>query len=308
MLCHQPQNADPSTGNSLDLKVMAHKIHMGSQLPSVVGTATTPGVPYQIVGFMNSVNDFSTVVDPADPRRCEVCHSQTTGAAQAKAFLTEPSRAPAAPATTMSISPPAPTIPADSRRTTTSAPTAISRKVRRPSMPPSWARTWCPPIRRPLTRRTRIRCYRGINLAITSVTNTSAGQNAHRRLHGQGRQRQQYRAVEARRPPIHHGRSDHRLRLHQFRQRHHSTPGYVTESAPRRQLRLERHLHLHLHACDSDRRPPERTPSAARRACSGDGAGRAPPRAERSKAAPRIRWSTSQWTARRCSRAAPWWR
>jgi OmcA/MtrC family decaheme c-type cytochrome len=93
VLCHQPQNADPGTGNSLDLKVMAHKIHMGSQLPSVIGTSTTPGVPYQILGYMNSVNDFSTVVDPADPRRCEVCHSQTTGAAQAKAYITTPSRA-----------------------------------------------------------------------------------------------------------------------------------------------------------------------------------------------------------------------
>jgi OmcA/MtrC family decaheme c-type cytochrome len=69
---------------------MAHKIHMGSQLPSV---NATPPVPYQIYGYMNSVSDFSTVIDPADPRRCEVCHSQTTGAAQAKAFLTAPSRA-----------------------------------------------------------------------------------------------------------------------------------------------------------------------------------------------------------------------
>jgi OmcA/MtrC family decaheme c-type cytochrome len=93
VLCHQPQNADPTTGNSLDLKVMAHKIHMGSQLPSVVGTSTTPGVPYQISGFMNSISDFSTVIDPADPRRCAVCHSQDTKAAQAKAFLTKPSRA-----------------------------------------------------------------------------------------------------------------------------------------------------------------------------------------------------------------------
>ena len=93
VMCHQPQNADPETSRSLDLKVFIHKIHMGSQLPSVVGTATTPGVPYQIIGYMNSVNDFSKVVDPADPRRCEVCHSQTTGAAQAKAFMTEPSRA-----------------------------------------------------------------------------------------------------------------------------------------------------------------------------------------------------------------------
>jgi OmcA/MtrC family decaheme c-type cytochrome len=109
VLCHQPQNQDPTTGNTLDLKVLAHKIHMGSQLPSVVGTSTTPGVPYQIAGYMAAISDFSTVIDPADPRRCAVCHSQTasptpgTGVApgtaptavpaQAKAFLTEPSRA-----------------------------------------------------------------------------------------------------------------------------------------------------------------------------------------------------------------------
>lgn len=90
VLCHQPQNADPGTGNSLDLKVMIHKIHDGAALPSVVGTSSTPGVPYQIIGYMNSVNDFSTVVDPADVRRCEVCHSQTTGAVQAKAYQLEP--------------------------------------------------------------------------------------------------------------------------------------------------------------------------------------------------------------------------
>ncbi len=93
VLCHQPQNQDPVTGNTLDLKVMAHKIHMGSSLPSVVGTKDTPGVPYQIAGYMNRISDFSDVVDPADVRRCEVCHSQTTGAAQAKAFLIEPTRA-----------------------------------------------------------------------------------------------------------------------------------------------------------------------------------------------------------------------
>jgi OmcA/MtrC family decaheme c-type cytochrome len=93
VLCHQPQNQDPATGNSLDLKVMIHKIHDGSSLPSVVGTSLTPGVPYQIVGYRNSVNDFSKVTDPADVRRCEVCHSQTTGAAQAKAYLTTPTAA-----------------------------------------------------------------------------------------------------------------------------------------------------------------------------------------------------------------------
>ena len=88
VMCHQPQNVDPGTGNSLDLKVMAHKIHMGSSLPSVVA-----GGDYYIVGYMNSKNDFSAVVDPADVRRCEVCHDQTTGAAQATAFMKEPTRA-----------------------------------------------------------------------------------------------------------------------------------------------------------------------------------------------------------------------
>jgi|HubBroStandDraft_1064217.scaffolds.fasta_scaffold06862_5 OmcA/MtrC family decaheme c-type cytochrome len=97
VMCHQPQNADPTTGNTLDFKVFAHKLHMGSSLPSVLGytagTTTVPPAPYEIIGYMNSVNNFSTVVDPAMAQRCEVCHSQTTGAAQAKAFLTEPTMA-----------------------------------------------------------------------------------------------------------------------------------------------------------------------------------------------------------------------
>jgi len=93
VLCHQPQNVDPSTGNSLDAKVFFHALHMGSSLPTVVGTKTTPGVPYEIIGYMNSVNNFSNVIDPAMAQRCEVCHSQTTKAAQATAFLSTPSRA-----------------------------------------------------------------------------------------------------------------------------------------------------------------------------------------------------------------------
>ena len=74
ILCHQPQNTDPSTGNTLDFKVMAHKLHRGSNLPSVIG-----GTPYQIVGYMNSVNDFSTVEFPQNIARCTACHAGAQG-------------------------------------------------------------------------------------------------------------------------------------------------------------------------------------------------------------------------------------
>ena len=86
VLCHTPQNVDTTTGGSLDLKVMIHEMHMGSVLPSVVA-----GKPLIVNG-----KDFSKIVypaDPGDPRRCETCHSQTTGAAQAKVYLTNPTRA-----------------------------------------------------------------------------------------------------------------------------------------------------------------------------------------------------------------------
>ncbi len=88
VLCHTPQTVDPDTGNTVDLKVMVHKIHMGSSLPSVQA-----GTPYQIIGNANSVHDWSTVVYPADVRRCETCHSQTAKAAQATAYLLRPTRA-----------------------------------------------------------------------------------------------------------------------------------------------------------------------------------------------------------------------
>lgn len=86
VLCHQPQSTDPDTGNTVDLKVMVHKIHMGDQLPTVKA-----GGKYQIIGFGNSVNDFSTVAFPSPINKCEVCHEQTTGAANAKAYYTNPS-------------------------------------------------------------------------------------------------------------------------------------------------------------------------------------------------------------------------
>ena len=86
VLCHTQQNVDTTTGGSLDLKVMIHEMHMGGKLPSVVA-----GTPLIVNG-----KDFSAIAypaDPGDPRRCETCHSQNTGATQATAYLTNPTRA-----------------------------------------------------------------------------------------------------------------------------------------------------------------------------------------------------------------------
>ena len=90
-LCHQPQSTDPDTGNTVDFKVMIHKIHDGDNLPSVKA-----GTPYQIIGFGQGVNDFSTVAFPQDIRNCQNCHEGTDPSAkpaQAMVYLTNPSRA-----------------------------------------------------------------------------------------------------------------------------------------------------------------------------------------------------------------------
>jgi len=83
VLCHQPQTTDPDTGNTVDFKVMVHKIHMGENLPSVQA-----GTPYEIIGFQNAVVDFSDVAFPQDIRNCQTCH--TTTATQGANWYTFP--------------------------------------------------------------------------------------------------------------------------------------------------------------------------------------------------------------------------
>ncbi|MFN8007822.1 MAG: OmcA/MtrC family decaheme c-type cytochrome [Terriglobia bacterium] len=73
MTCHTPQTTDPDTGNTVDLKVMVHKIHAGPNLPSVQA-----GHPYQIIGFQQSVNDYSHTTFPRDLNYCEGCHTGET--------------------------------------------------------------------------------------------------------------------------------------------------------------------------------------------------------------------------------------
>ncbi len=70
VMCHNPGTTDPNSGNTLDMKVMIHKIHTGNTLPSIQ-TATTPnttptlGQGYWIVGHGDALSNFNTVLVPA---------------------------------------------------------------------------------------------------------------------------------------------------------------------------------------------------------------------------------------------------
>jgi OmcA/MtrC family decaheme c-type cytochrome len=112
VMCHNPSSIDPSSGNTLDFKVLVHAIHTGAGLPNVTGKSFTgvtvsPTSNYYIYGYGGAVSDFSTVVFPQDDasgnnsavsgpgtRFCTVCHvTSDTNTPQAGNFSSAPSAA-----------------------------------------------------------------------------------------------------------------------------------------------------------------------------------------------------------------------
>ncbi|MEP0774014.1 MAG: OmcA/MtrC family decaheme c-type cytochrome [Acidobacteriota bacterium] len=81
VLCHnQTQSVDPDTGNSVQMGEMTHKIHYGPFLSK----------GYTIIGFGQSVHDYSHVTYPQDVRNCTTCHKPT--AKEGHIWYTNPSR------------------------------------------------------------------------------------------------------------------------------------------------------------------------------------------------------------------------
>jgi len=70
--CHNPGSTDANSGNTVDFKVMIHKIHSGENNPEVEA-----GGEYAIWGFRNTKHDYSDVLYPQDTVNCTKCHDGT---------------------------------------------------------------------------------------------------------------------------------------------------------------------------------------------------------------------------------------
>ena len=88
--CHQPGTWDPQGGETVDMKVMIHKIHAGSHLASIPGAdgevwddpetsedESADNGEYAIWGYGNSKAEWWDVGFPAEIANCTKCHTGT---------------------------------------------------------------------------------------------------------------------------------------------------------------------------------------------------------------------------------------
>jgi predicted CXXCH cytochrome family protein len=94
--CHLPGSTDAQGGQSLDLRVLLHKVHLGGDLPSVAGPDGNPWLTadngeYAIWGSRDEKFEWSRVGFPAKANNCVKCHDGS--GADSDAWLSRPTRA-----------------------------------------------------------------------------------------------------------------------------------------------------------------------------------------------------------------------
>jgi OmcA/MtrC family decaheme c-type cytochrome len=62
--CHNPSSIDGESGNTVDMKRLIHNIHSAR-------------AGYEIIGFGNTVHEWSDIVFPQDIRNCQTCHEES---------------------------------------------------------------------------------------------------------------------------------------------------------------------------------------------------------------------------------------
>lgn len=72
--CHNPGSGDANSGNTVDFKVMVHKLHMGNMLPS--SNNDDPDDDYTIWGYRDGEHNYAHVPFPQDIRNCSKCHNE----------------------------------------------------------------------------------------------------------------------------------------------------------------------------------------------------------------------------------------
>ena len=70
VMCHNPGTHEPNSDESMDMKVLIHRIHLGADLPSVKA-----GNAFVVYGYRDSLHDYSSVVLPQSPANCAKCHT-----------------------------------------------------------------------------------------------------------------------------------------------------------------------------------------------------------------------------------------